>query len=127
MGLWAAIKLGWTAARIIRQFRAEVESRGAVRLSPAAGTRDRRRLELLVLDLIDHKDTGVLRLTKLDSGLAGYLASLLKSGNLNAVLNAGSTLERTEARRRIFDGAMDAITPDDLANWSGPAGDRGKP
>jgi hypothetical protein len=127
----AEIKAIWGIIQAIRRFRAEVEAHGKDRLSPQAATRDRRRLELLVLDIIDKQDVGWRKLTKLDDELAEYASILLKSNNLALVLH-GTDFERTMGRNAIITGSM---SPEEQAEaiakaagvWQGPAGDRAQP
>jgi hypothetical protein len=119
-GLRTAITVGTEAYRFLR----ELDAQGKGRLSPRAAERDRRRLERLGLWAHDTKDKGLRRLVSIDDELAQYIASVLKSANLYAVLHGGM-LAQVQARQAILDGA--AVEVVDASEWQGPAGDRGQP
>jgi hypothetical protein len=119
-GLRTAITVGTEAYRFLR----ELEAQGKGRLSPRAAERDRRRLERLGLWLHDGQNKGIRRHITVDDDAAQYVATLLKSVNLMAILHGG-VLAREQARRAILDGA--AVEVVDASEWQGPAGDRAKP
>ena len=97
MHWWTSIKSAWAIVKVINQFLREYEAMGISRLSPEMGTRDRRRLQLLALGMIDRKDSGLRRLIKIDDAVGPYLQALLDSGWIARYL-AGGALQREQAR-----------------------------
>lgn len=120
MHWWTSIKSAWVIAKAINQFLREYEAMGISRLSPEMGRRDRRRLQLLALGMIDKQDTGLRRLIKIDDAVGPYLQALLDSGWIARYL-AGGALQREQARAAITSGAEWPI------DTGGPVADRAMP
>ena len=105
MRIWQAVKVAFAVFRGVWGFLRELDAKGAGRLSRANAKHDRRRTQLLVMNWIDNKDSGLRRWVTVDDALGDYLADYLDSELLNAYLTADSTEARQKARQAILDGA----------------------